>query len=106
MIMQNMYELQAKQIVPGIAGRYLHGDGQTIGYVEIEKGSILPEHQHVHEQITFIIKGSLEMTIGGVVYNLTEGFAHVIPGNTPHSAIAHEDCIAIDVFNPVREDYR
>jgi quercetin dioxygenase-like cupin family protein len=31
---------------------------------------------------------------------------HVIPSNTPHSAIAKADCKAIDVFSPVREDYK
>jgi quercetin dioxygenase-like cupin family protein len=46
------------------------------------------------------------MTIGGEFYPLAAGMYHVIPSNTPHSAIAKVDCIAIDVFSPVREDYR
>jgi quercetin dioxygenase-like cupin family protein len=37
---------------------------------------------------------------------LTAGMYHVIPANTPHSAIAKVDCIAIDVFSPVGEDYK
>ena len=57
-------------------------------------------------RILIIIEGQLDMLIGGEPYSLTAGMYHVIPSNTPHSAIAVTDCKAIDVFNPVREDYR
>ena len=66
----------------------------------------MPEHQHVHEQITYIIEGQLDMAIGGERCSLKAGMYHVIPSNTNHSAIAKTDCKVIDVFSPVREDYR
>ena len=96
----------AKKLVPGITGYYAHGANMTFGYVEIKAGSDLPAHHHVHEQITYIIEGELEMTIGGKVCLLSTGMYYVIPSNTPHSAIAKTDCKVIDVFNPVREDYK
>jgi quercetin dioxygenase-like cupin family protein len=46
------------------------------------------------------------MEIGGEMMLLTEGSYYVIPSNTPHSAIAHEACKVIDIFSPVREDYK
>ena len=46
------------------------------------------------------------MIIGGKPYSLTAGMYQVIPSNMPHSAIAATDCKAIDVFSPVREDYK
>jgi len=46
------------------------------------------------------------MTIGGKFCPLKAGMYHVIPSNTPHSAVAKVDCIAIDVFSPVRKDYK
>lgn len=95
-----------KELVAGITGHYAHGSSLTFGYVEIKAGSDLPAHQHVHEQITYLIEGQLDMLIGGKPYSLTAGMYHVIPPNTPHSAIARTDCKAIDVFCPVREDYR
>ena len=104
--MKPIKDIPSKEVVPGITGYYAHGDKQTFGFVEIKKGSALPEHHHVHEQITYIIEGQLNMVIGGEPCPLTAGMFHVIPSNTPHSAIAITDCKVIDVFSPVREDYK
>ena len=104
--MQLIKNISPKEFSAGITGYYAHGSSMTLGYVEIKAGSNLAEHHHVHEQITFIIEGQLDMMIGGKPYSLTAGMYHVIPPNTPHSAIAKTDCKAIDVFHPVREDYK
>src|SRR6266496_5405782 len=104
--MQSIKNIASEESVPGITGYYAHGDKHTFGFVEIKKGSVVPEHHHIQEQITYIIEGQLNMTIGGEFCPLKEGMYHVIPSNTPHSAIAKIDCVAIDIFNPVREDYR
>ncbi len=104
--MQSIKNILAKEVVPGITGYYAHGDNFTFGYVVIKAGATVPEHHHFHEQITYIIEGELDMKIGGQFCPLKAGMYHVIPSNTPHSATAKVDCIAIDVFSPVREDYR
>jgi quercetin dioxygenase-like cupin family protein len=104
--MENISNIQPKEIVPGFFGRFVHGSQATLSLFEIKQGSSLPEHHHVHEQITFILEGTLEMTIGGQTYLLTPGTVHVIPSNTPHSAFAHTECKVIDAFSPVREDYK
>ena len=104
--MQSIKSIPPKELVSGITGYYAHGANMTFGYVEIKAGSNLPAHKHVHEQITYIIEGELDMTIGGEFCPLKPGMFHVIPSNVLHSAIAKTDCKAIDVFNPVREDYK
>lgn len=104
--MQQIKDINPKELVPGITGYYAHGENMTFGYVELKKGSSVPLHQHVHEQITYIIEGQLDMLIGGKEYSLTAGDYHVIPSNTPHSATAKTDCKVIDAFNPPREDYK
>jgi quercetin dioxygenase-like cupin family protein len=103
--MNNIKDTTPRELVTGFTGHYIHGKNLTLGYVEIKAGNKLPEHHHPHEQITFIIEGQLDMTIGGKPCSLTAGMYYVIPSNMPHSAIAKTDCKAIDVFNPVREDY-
>lgn len=104
--MHPIKSIAPKELANGITGYYAHGAGTTFGYIELKKGSIVPMHHHVHEQITYIISGRLDMNIGGEQYSLTPGMVHVIPSNTPHNAIAIENTVAIDAFSPVREDYR
>ncbi|MBC7949233.1 MAG: cupin domain-containing protein [Chitinophagaceae bacterium] len=104
--MDKIKNCKPKELVPGIVGYYVHGLDLTLGYVDIEAGSDLPQHHHVHEQITYIIEGQLDMIIGGKPYSLTSGMYHVIPSNVPHGAVAVTACRVIDVFNPPREDYK
>ena len=104
--MNQIKNLRPKKLVDGITGYYAHGDKMTLGYVELEAGSNIPLHQHVQEQITYIIEGELDMLTGGESCLLTAGMYHVIPSNTPHSAVAKTACKVIDAFCPVREDYK
>lgn len=104
--MQLIKNIKPKELVPGITGYYAHGDKLTFGYVELKAGSKVPTHQHVHEQITYIIEGQLDMLIGGEACLLSNGMYHVIGSNVPHSAIARTDCKVIDAFGPAREDYK
>jgi quercetin dioxygenase-like cupin family protein len=104
--MANINDIPLKHLISGIAGRYVHGDQCTMGIVEIEKGSILPLHHHPHEQLTYILEGELEMTIGGETMNLRQGDYFVIHSNVPHSAVANVACKVMDVFAPVREEYK
>ena len=104
--MQLMKDIPAKQLMEGITGHYAHGKNMSFGFVEIKAGTIMPKHQHVHEQITYIIEGQLDMNIDGVDYSLTPGCYHVIPSNVLHGATAITDCKLIDAFSPAREDYK
>ena len=104
--MQHLDHVKGKEIVPGLYGRFVHGDTMTLSFVDIQPGAHLPEHSHPHEQITYLIEGELEMVIGGEKMLLTPGMVHVIPGNVPHSAVARTFVRVLDAFSPVREDYR
>jgi quercetin dioxygenase-like cupin family protein len=104
--MQHLNDVKGKEIVPGLFGRFVHGNTMTLSFVDIQPGAQLPEHSHPHEQITYLIEGELEMVIGGEKMLLTPGMIHVIPGNVPHSAVARTFVKVLDAFSPVREDYR
>ena len=99
-------DLPEKELFKGFNARLVHTENMTISYVRIDAGAILPEHHHPEEQITNILAGQLEMTIGGETEVCNPGTTVVIPSNTPHSARALSACIALDIFNPVREDYK
>jgi unsaturated pyranuronate lyase len=102
----NISEIPQRQLAKGIKGRYIHTENNTLGFVEIEKGAILPEHFHMHEQTTQIIEGKLKMVIGGETKILEPGMFTIIPSNVPHSAVALTNCVVTDTFYPVREDYK
>ncbi|GGA89665.1 cupin domain-containing protein [Puia dinghuensis] len=104
--MQNLSDIPVKQTLPGFFGKMVHGDKGTLAIWDIKKDSVLPGHQHPQEQITYMVEGEMEMTIGGEKYLLTAGCVHVIPSNVPHSAHALTDCTVIDSFSPARDDYR
>lgn len=98
--------IESKTLFPGFHARMVHTDGLTIAHFRIEAGCILPLHDHPHEQVTNIIEGTLEMTVGEETLACTPGTVVTIPGNVSHSARALTDCYVIDIFRPVREDYR
>jgi quercetin dioxygenase-like cupin family protein len=104
--MQHLNDIPVKQTLPGFYGKMVHGETSSLVFWDIKKGGISPEHRHVHEQITYITEGELEMIIGGEKYLFTAGTVHVIPSNVPHSALAITDCKIIDSFAPARDDYR
>jgi quercetin dioxygenase-like cupin family protein len=106
MTFHKITDINEKELVPGFHGRLIHTDGLTVAHFRVEQGSRLPEHHHIHEQITNILSGELEMTVGGVTHRCIAGTVITIPPNIPHSAVAVTDCTLIDIFNPTREDYK
>lgn len=103
---QNTNKIQEKELVPGIFAKMVHTDTLTVMHVRIEKGAVLPEHHHVQEQVTNIMEGELEMIIDGKKQLCKPGDVVIIPSNVPHAAVSPTGCKVIDVFNPVREDYK
>lgn len=94
------------ELVPGVAMRPLFGEGAMLNLLELEPGAHVPVHDHPHEQLGYVIEGVLLLEIDGVEHELHPGDAFRIDGGTPHGARAVEKCVALDVFQPVREDYR
>ena len=51
-------------------------------------------------------KGRLKFVLDGREVILEPGQSLHIPANLPHSAEALEDCVALDLFSPPREDWK
>lgn len=77
---------------------------QIVEFV-LKKGAVIPPHKHIHEQIGFVQKGKIRITIGGVSNILNQGDAYQIEPDLEHEVEVLEDSIAIDVFSPPREDF-
>jgi len=99
-------QLKENEVVPGFRGKFIHSEKMTVAYWTITAGSVLPEHKHPHEQIVNLISGEVEFTLGGETRKITPDTSVVIPSNVIHSGKALTDCYIIDIFHPVREDYK
>lgn len=102
----NISNIEQKEVFQGFKGRFIHMESFTIGYWEIEAGSEIPLHSHIHEQTTEVTQGQFEMTCDGITKIYHAGMIIKIPSNILHGGKALTKCKLTDVFCPVREDYK
>lgn len=99
--------LPAREIFNGaLRGHYAHLERLTIGEVQVAPGTELPMHQHPHEQFTLVLEGRLEFTVAGETRTIEAGQGILIPSAVVHGGRTITACRLLDVFTPVREDYR
>ena len=103
---KSIVDIQPISILDGFEAQFIHTENLTISYVNVKAGSVLPEHSHYNEQISEIIYGEFELTIGGKTNRYKSGMVAIIPSNVVHSGRAITDCKITDVFSPAREDYK
>jgi len=106
-VYQSVATLKPAKIWDGVVARALHAERVTIGFVDIDPGVLVPEHRHDNEQVGFVLRGSVTMTIAGQARELRVGETYTIAGKVPHSAKAGPEGVSVvDVFAPVREDWK
>jgi len=99
-------DLAPLRIWDGVLGRAVQGTSITMGVLELEANSIVPEHHHSNEQLGVVLQGSMTFTIGGEQRHLVPGDTYTIPSNVPHGVVTGpEGAVVIDVFSPVRADW-
>lgn len=95
------------EMTPGVRRRTLaSGKAMMQMIVEFKAGTRLPEHRHVHEQVTFVASGRLRLVLhaGSETHELAAGESFCLASDVPHAAEAPEDVVVLDTFNPPRED--
>ncbi len=94
------------QPFPGVTRRILaHSAGLMLTEHTLEKGAVLPEHSHPHQQLVFLRSGLLTVEMDGERLKVVEGDSFVIPPGLRHKVTAVEASVALDIFSPAREDY-
>lgn len=99
-------DLPSREVFPGHHARVVHGDHMTVVYWRIDAEATVPEHSHPHEQVVNVLSGRYQLTVAGEPLTLDPGMVVVVPGGVRHSGRAITDAALLDVFHPVREDYR
>jgi quercetin dioxygenase-like cupin family protein len=98
--------LPPRRIWEGIHARLVNGERLSFAVVELDPGAVVASHQHEHEQLGLVIRGSMTFTIDGETREVGPGETWTIPSNVQHQAVAgREGAVVVDVFAPVREDW-
>ena len=103
----NLFEGEGFELAPGVRARPLFGEGAMLNLIEFEPGAKVGAHDHPHEQLGLVLAGELVLEIDGVDHTLGPGDAYRVAGGVEHAAWSvGPGCRVLDVFHPVREDYR
>jgi quercetin dioxygenase-like cupin family protein len=105
--LRELGELDLQAIWDGAAARSVHGERLTLAVVELDPGSVVPEHRHDHEQLGIVLRGDVTFRVGDETRALTAGGTWLIPSNVPHEVrVGPDGAVVIDAFAPVRDDWR
>src|SRR5689334_17955753 len=100
-------DVRAFELVDGVRGRPLFGARAMLNLIEFDAGATVPAHSHPHEQLGIVLRGMQALVVDGVAHELGPLEGYVMPGGVEHSAYCGPDgALVLDVFQPVREDYR
>lgn len=91
---------------PGLSRRILaHNEKMMLVEHRMEASWVGARHSHPHDQMVYVIRGSLRFSCGQEEFEAVAGDSFVLKGGIEHSASALEPAIVLDVFTPCRDDY-
>ncbi len=99
-------DIKSREIIPGYHGKLIHTEHMTLAFWEVEEGAEVPMHAHINEQVMKVLEGEFQFTVGKVTQIYGPGELVVIPPETSHGGKALTPCKLMDVFSPVREEYK
>ena len=98
-------QVPEERLTPKATRQMIHGSMMTVARLRLEKGCVVATHSHVNEQITTIEEGVVVFITPTDRITVRAGESLVVPPNVPHSVECLEDCLAVDIFAPIREDW-
>jgi quercetin dioxygenase-like cupin family protein len=101
-------DLPREVLNPLLGRRLISTERMMLAHVYLEKGCVVPLHEHENEQLTYILEGALRFWLGAEqprVVDVAAGEVLYIPSHLPHKAEALEATLDVDVFCPPRADW-
>lgn len=100
-------EVPVQHPEPGTERRIMaYCDQLMVCELSFKKGTASALHQHPHEQITYVVRGSLKFSVGGQVQVVHGGDTICMPAGVEHGLLeALEDSLIVDTFSPKRADF-
>ena len=62
-------------------------------------------HSHPHTQITYVVSGVFDFTIGGETRTVRAGDTLLKEDGVEHGCLCRETGVLLDIFTPMREDF-
>jgi quercetin dioxygenase-like cupin family protein len=104
----NWEKIPSEQLNNDLTRKLIIGDNMMLAHIHLKKGGFVPKHSHHNEQISYVLTGAFKFLMGADQDEeaiVRAGEVLVIPSHLPHSAVALEDSLSLDIFNPPREDW-
>ena len=91
----------------GVDRKGFTGAGATVALHRLMPGHEPKPHAHPHEQIAYIISGTMRFHVGGTAHLIGPGGLLVVPPNVEHwgEVVGDEPVLNLDVFSPSRPEY-
>lgn len=98
--------LPTLQVWEGVTVRVVRGERMTMAIAELAPGTMVPQHQHPHEQLGVVLQGSARFVAAGEETNLTAGGTYRLLADIPHSVeVGPEGAVFVECFAPRRTDW-
>ena len=93
-------------VIDSLMSRKVLAHSKNLMAVELtmKKGAVGKLHQHVHEQMTYVVDGSFEFQVGEIKKIVKAGDALYMESNVIHRMVCLEGGKLLDIFTPQRED--
>ena len=99
-------ELPWEEVGPGVKRQIMGYDGQIMAVkVHFDKGGIGQLHEHYQSQVTYVVSGKFEVTVGEKKQIVEAGDGYYIEPDLIHGCVCLEEGILIDMFSPYRHDF-
>lgn len=100
-------EMSRHTIFAGVHIQTCAAEEMMLSVVDLNPHAIVEEHAHPHEQVGILLQGRAIFFIGDEQKTLQAGELYRIPGHVRHKVIALDEPVrALDIFHPIREEYR
>ncbi|ELS3153659.1 cupin domain-containing protein [Vibrio parahaemolyticus] len=99
-------DIPMEDLGEGISRKVLaHSDNMMSVEVHFEEGAIGAMHSHPHEQLTYVLSGEFEFTIGDEKKIVKTGDTMYKEPNIAHGCVCLKAGVLIDTFTPMRKDF-
>lgn len=99
-------DIPMEDLGEGISRKVLaHSDNMMSVEVHFEEGAIGAMHSHPHEQLTYVLSGEFEFTIGDERKIVTAGDTMYKEPDIEHGCVCLKPGVLIDTFTPMRKDF-